>query len=202
MLSVCCATSGSAFASNTYIIGSDGEYAVIDPSAEYSPRYICGGKLKYIFLTHAHFDHMLNIDSWAEATGATVYVSHGDKDALRDSYRNCYQLFCGRDCGYFGDVSVMRGGDCFHLGSEVISVIETPGHTYGSVILLHSDSAFVGDTVFEGGGYGRWDLPGGNYEQLKVSIKAIMALDDGLALYPGHGEPTTVADFKKYVHLR
>ena len=174
---------------------------MIDPSVPYSDALL-NGKLKYIFITHAHFDHILEVNSWASATGAAVYISHADKDALKDSYRTCYKLFLGADAGYFGDVSLMYEGDKFVIGNDFLKVTETPGHTPGSVILYNGDIAFVGDTVFSGGGYGRWDLPGGDYDALRGSISAVMALDEDLILYPGHGDKTTVRDFKNDIHLR
>lgn len=200
MLNIICPES-IGFASNTYVIESSGVCAVIDPSVAYSDSFV-SGKLEYIFLTHAHFDHMLELDSWASATGARIYVSTRDRDALRDPYRNCYKLFLGEDEGYFGDVSVMRSGDRFAIGDDFLEVMETPGHTPGSVVLYNRDVAFVGDTVFSGGGYGRWDLPGGSYEELVGSIKAVMALDGDIVLYPGHGPITTVKEFNGDIHLR
>ena len=89
------------FASNTYIISSNGEAAIIDPSVPFDNDYI-DGKVKYIFLTHAHFDHMLEIDDWVEKTGATVLVGSNDIPALSDSNINCYRLFSGVDKGYYG----------------------------------------------------------------------------------------------------
>ena len=200
MLNIIC-PEASGFASNMYIIESSGESAVIDPALPFSSDLV-SGDLKYIFITHAHFDHMLEIDSWVAATGASVYVSHADCEALRDPYRNCYKLFCGSDGGYFGDVAVMQEGDKFTIGTDTLEVMETPGHTPGSLVLYNSDVAFVGDTVFAGGGYGRWDLPGGSYEMLLGSIKAVMALKESIVLYPGHGQSTTVKEFKSDIHLR
>ncbi len=201
MFNIFCPEYNGGFASNTYIIESSGECAVIDPSVPYSDSLL-PGKLKYIFITHAHFDHMLCINSWVSATGAPAYISYADKDALRDPYKNCYSLFFGSDDGYFGEVSLMRSGDEFAIGNEVLKVMETPGHTPGCVVLYNGEVAFVGDTVFAGGGYGRWDLPGGDYDMLLRSIRAVMSLDDSLILYPGHGEKTTVKEFKSDVHLR
>lgn len=200
MFNIICPKQEGGFASNTYIIESSGECAVIDPSVPYSESLV-PGRLKYVFITHAHFDHILEINSWASA-GAPIYISYADKDALRDPYRNCYKIFFGRDDGYFGEVFTMREGDTFTVGDDSLTVKETPGHTPGCAVLYNSDVAFVGDTVFAGGGYGRWDLPGGDYDLLRGSIRAVMALDDNTVLYPGHGDKTTVREFKNDIHLR
>ena len=87
------------FASNTYLLTSGDECVVIDPSAPYNESLV-SGKVKYIILTHAHFDHMLDIDEWVEKTGAEILVSVDDIDALADSERNCYMLLTHRDYGY------------------------------------------------------------------------------------------------------
>ena len=185
------------FASNTYIIYSGGECAVVDPSVPYSTVTL-QGKLRYILLTHAHFDHMLDIDEWVRESGATVIVSAYDKPALSDSSRNAYFLFTGKHSGYFGESVAVNDGDTLPLGDELIRVIALPGHTPGSVGYHISDILFAGDTVFSGGGYGRCDLPGGDYEAIKDSINRVMALEPSTILLCGHGEATTVSEYRRY----
>ena len=68
------------FSANCYLVSSDSEYAVIDPTAPYDAS-LCDGKVKYILLTHAHFDHILEVDSWVNATGAQVICHTIEKDA-------------------------------------------------------------------------------------------------------------------------
>ena len=75
--------------------------------------------------------------------------------------------------------------------------MKTPGHTPGSGMYILRDKIFAGDTVFSGGGYGRFDLPGGDYGALLRSIELVMTLDGGLSLYPGHGSSCTVSEFIK-----
>lgn len=183
-----------AFSANTFLASSDGECAVIDPSVPFSEELIAG-RLKYIFITHAHFDHMLEINSWVSSTDAAVIVSVGDSDKLSDGKLNCYTLFSGRNDGYFGEYRTMHEGDSFKIGTEELRVLELPGHTSGSVALVCDGVAFVGDTVFAGGGFGRWDLPTGDLSELKKSIRRICELNGDTVLYSGHGECTTV---KKY----
>ncbi len=185
-----------SFASNTYLLSSDGECAVIDPAAPYNENLI-DGKVKYIILTHAHFDHMLDIDEWVDKTGALVFVSGEDIDALKDPERNCYMLLTGRPGGYFGEALTFGGGDSFPLGDENIRVMATPGHTPGSVSLIVGDSIFVGDTIFAGGGYGKCCFPGGDFSKIRRSISDLISLDENIKVYPGHGEKTTIGEYKK-----
>lgn len=183
------------FAANCYLVSSDGEYAVIDPAAPYDSSLI-DGKLKYVLLTHAHFDHILDIDSWAEA-GAEVLIFKDEREALTDPMRNCYKLFTGNDNGYFGEARGLEDGEIICLGRSKIMVIGCPGHTIGSCAYLCDNHAFVGDTAFAGGGYGRFDLPTGNFTLLRESIRRIASLPESVILHPGHGETTTVKQYKQ-----
>lgn len=188
------------YASNSYLISSGNECAVIDPSAPFVPEQLEGKELKYILLTHGHFDHFLEIDSWVSGTNAKVIISKNDREALVDSHKNCYSLFLYKDHGYYGEVSTVSEGDTLPLGDECIVVSEYPGHTVGSVIYTVVKDAFVGDVAFAGGGYGRFDLPGGNMKALMQSLERIIHLDDDTVLYPGHGDKTTVAEYKKHLY--
>lgn len=190
------------YGSNMYILESCGEYALIDPSSEYSDvalRYPkIGSGLKYIILTHAHFDHFLALDSWNNATKADVIVGRADMPALSDPYRNAYRIFLNEDKGYFGEAKPVDGGGELMLGDEKFSILACPGHTPGGISLLFDACVFVGDTVFADGGYGRYDLPGGNLAELKGSIRLLTGLPKGLKVYPGHGRATDINEISAY----
>ena len=184
------------FAANSYLISSAGEYAIIDPTAPYD-KEICSGQVKYILLTHAHFDHILEVDSWVSSTGAQVIISENGVEALRDPIRNCFKLFFRMDNGYFGKACAIKEDEILPFGEETIRFISTPGHTSCSGVFICGNNAFVGDTVFSGGGFGRFDLPTGNYDMLMRSIDKIFKLPDEMTMYPGHGGSTTVKQYKQ-----
>ena len=184
------------FAANTYLISLGDEYAIVDPTAPWNADYQ-SINLKYILLTHAHFDHILEIESWKNNTGAKVIATAECASSLSDPMRNCYKLYNGTDNGYFGDVEVVEDAEELKLGNDYIRVMKTPGHTAGSVIYLINNVAFVGDTVFDGGGYGRYDLPTGSFVMLRDSIQKILRLDENITMYPGHGGFTTVKQYIK-----
>ena len=191
-----------SYGSNCYLLSSDGEYAVIDPSADYQEtlnKYPeIQGKIKCVLLTHAHFDHFLAINSWADKC-EQIYVGVGDTAALSDPYKNCYLGFLGVDDGYYGDYNAVNDGDVITLGTEKISVLACPGHTPGGVSYKIGDALFCGDTAFAGGGYGRCDLPGGDIDALeKTLIKLITHLPENTVFYPGHGATTTLKDLIYY----
>ena len=185
------------FAANTYLLTCGDEVAIIDPTTPYDPCLV-RGKVKYILLTHAHFDHILEIDSWVENTSAVVIATEECKKSLSDPMRNCYKLYNGSDKGYFGTAQIVRDGEQLQFGDKTIQVMQTPGHTAGSAVFIIDNAAFVGDTVFENGNYGRYDLPTGSFVMLRDSINKIMRLNPDLVLYPGHGGHTTLKQFIKY----
>ena len=83
------------------------------------------------------------------------------------------------------------------MAGLTIRVIQTPGHTPGSVCLLVEDALFSGDTLFAGS-CGRTDLPGGSWEQMRASLKRLSEIEANLWVLPGHGESTMLASEKKY----
>lgn len=188
------------FGSNTYILNSDGEGAVIDPSIDYfDVRDMLireGIKIKYILITHAHFDHFLKIESWVDATHAKVVVGEADAPALADSKLNCYWQFMRFDYGYKGEYTSVRDGDVIRFGNAELVAIETPGHSRGSISYLGEGALFSGDVLFAGGGFGRVDLPGGDFRILMQSIKRLLTYPDCTKVYCGHGEETTILQLK------
>ena len=182
------------YASNSYFLVTDSEACIIDPSIGYDDvlRYLGGNmpNVKYIILTHAHFDHMLDISDWKEKTGATVIVGKDCAAALSDPYLNLFRPFLRKNEGYFGDYQTVSDGDELTLSGENFKFIETPGHQAGAIAILSGKYCFVGDTVFAYGGVGRTDLPGSDHTDLIRSIKKIAALPEDTVIYPGHGEPT------------
>ena len=202
MLEICNLRPTTPYGSNCYLLGSSGEYAVIDPSADYREALKSHpeieGKVKCVLLTHGHFDHILAIDSFADA-GCEVYVGSGDADMLSDSTKNCYLGFLGVDDGYYGKYKTVNDGDVIELGDEKISVIACPGHTPGGVSYKIGDTVFCGDTVFAEGGYGRCDLPGGDIEVLeKTLIRLVTEMPSECVFYPGHGATTTLKELIYY----
>lgn len=186
------------YGSNSYLVSDSDEYMLIDPSS--SVDFVLKNhpfdikKLKYIVLTHTHFDHFLFLYEWVEKTAVLPTVSFDDARGLSDSHYNCYMLFMGRDLGYRGKYLTVHDSDVLNLGNEEIKIIATPGHTVGSIALLLKDAVFVGDTVFAHNSVGRCDLPGGDYLKLIESIKKIKALNKNTVVYPGHMTKTTVKD--------
>lgn len=186
---------------NCYIIGDEDskEGLVIDPGAD--GRMIIkrvaelGLKIKYIILTHSHFDHVLATGLVKDASGALLAVHESDSSTLNDGL---LARLAGIGTERVPEPEILlKGWDNLSVGKLIFTAIHTPGHTPGGITLYGHDVVFTGDTMFKNG-IGRTDLPGGNYEQIIDSINSrLMVLDDDIKVYPGHGPDTTIGDERR-----
>lgn len=147
--------------------------------------------LKYLLLTHGHFDHVLGVNDIKKKFGCKVLINKEDENLYTSANSYVAQYGIGnveipKVDGYVEDNQVIK------LGEHEIKVITTPGHTLGGVCYLVDDMLFSGDTLF----YecvGRTDLPGGSFEQLVKNIKEkLFTLDKHIKVYPGHGYTSTI----------
>lgn len=191
MLQVHALTLG-AYQVNCYIIHDEKSPSccVIDPGYEadtiVDKLSQLGLTLEAILLTHGHFDHVGAVRDLAADTGCQVWLCAEDL-ALPTN------LTAGPLCY----TNTYAEGTTLHLAGLDISVLQTPGHTPGSVCLLAENTLFSGDTLFAGS-CGRTDLPGGSWEQMQSSLKRLAGIEANLWVLPGHGESTMLASEKKY----
>lgn len=187
----------SGFASNCYVLYDElsGQAAVIDPSISWQTALKSFGKqlpqVKYILLTHGHFDHMLCLAEWREKFPAAVCIHKEDAPCLGDPKKSYFLKFAGRDTTFAPPDVYISDGEVFTLGNHQITVLHTPGHTLGSVCYLAEDCFFSGDTLMCGD-VGRCDLYGGDWNAMLKSLEKIAALTRNYTIYPGHGENTTL----------
>lgn len=180
---------------NCYIVADEEtlECAVIDPGDESNTvlDYIEDQrfKVKYIFLTHGHFDHTMAVTAVREETGATVCMNEKDSGAVLG---NAPFKFNPPD-----DTIWYREGDVLHVGNLAFTVMETPGHTPGGVCLVCEDAIFTGDTLFAGS-CGRTDLYGGDMKTLMKSLKRLYDLPGDYEIYPGHMGPSTLERERRF----
>lgn len=183
----------------SYLLYDSKEAMLIDCGVECTP--ICdfltnqGLSLKYIVLTHGHFDHAEYFDKYASIFPDATLICHtSEVPLLRDSVSNATALL-SHPHAYEGDFHTVEEGDSLRVGQVVAEIMHTPGHTPGGICLLaRSEGAIlVGDTLFKGG-YGRTDLKGGDFRLLSESLKRILSLDASLSVYPGHGDSTTIGE--------
>ncbi len=153
----------------------------------------CGAKLKYILLTHGHFDHVAGI----RPTDAKIVMHEADMRILNQT--NMYLPAFGIPEISIPKIDIfVKDGDVLKIGNTDIKVLHTPGHTQGGVCYLVGDMLFSGDTIFRES-VGRCDLEGGDFVQIVDSIKSkIFTLPDNITIFPGHGKSTTVAWEKEH----
>lgn len=153
--------------------------------------------VKYILITHGHFDHVLGINEMKNALNAEVIVPAEDLILIENI--NEHARFFGQEIIDIPvhDKTYDEGVD-LRIGKHEIEVIQTPGHTEGGVSLLIGNALFSGDTLFKDS-FGRTDLYGGNSKKLVNSIvNELFNLPDNTLVYPGHGPSTTIGYEKQH----
>ena len=153
--------------------------------------------IKFILLTHMHFDHIRATASIKEICPNAKIVIHSlDAKGLSDSTLSLAYLFGFEQDKVSADI-LCEDNDILKLGATEIKIIHTPGHTQGGVCYMVNKVIFCGDTIFEGS-IGRTDFPGGSWGELSASLKRLKDLDDDYILYPGHGNITTLNNQRLY----
>ena len=154
-------------------------------------------RLEAVLITHAHFDHILDLGYFTE-NNIPIYA-HGDSqdDIMNLKTFNMIEFSSSEYPN--GKISVpLTGETTVSVAGLEIKVLEVPGHSPDSLayfIPSHS-VCFVGDLIFRDS-VGRTDLPGGDFDQLAESIQTkIYSLDDSTIIYPGHGPQTKVGSEK------
>lgn len=195
---------------NCYIIVDEKtkETMVIDPAGDVEKIIelisIMKGKLKYIYLTHCHGDHIMGVTKLKERCGGKVLIHRDDSEGLNNPKINLSPYIGVGEIELEAD-SRIDDGDLIHLGALEFEVLHTPGHTQGSTCLYceKEKCLFSGDTIFRGT-WGRTDLPTSSRISIIKSIEQkIMVLPDETMVYPGHGMMTMLKDEKPiYLELR
>ena len=156
-------------------------------------------KLKHIWLTHGHLDHIGGTAEIVDITGVDVIGPHIDDQFLINSIPRQCEVFGFSTVESFVPDAWLTEGSYLQLGQESFDVIHTPGHTPGHVVLVHeaSKTLWVGDVIFNNS-IGRSDLTGGDHATLIDSIKTkLLPLGDDYSFVPGHGPGSTIGQEKR-----
>lgn len=138
-----------------------------------------GTRVSRIIMTHGHRDHWGTIDLLKSTTGAPVYCHEADRQPHADKVDG-----------------TLADGEEVALGGGRLQVIHTPGHTPGSICLLTGRFLIAGDTLFPGGP-GHSDRPEDLQQEIQSILQRLYVLPDETAVYPGHGDDTTIGQSKQ-----
>lgn len=190
---------------NCYLIWREGnrKAVVLDPADQADVILSTCEKLglepEAILLTHGHADHVLAAEELRNACKIPVIACQKEETLLQDARKNLSMALMGRYVTLAADTWV-KEGDVLEMAGLSIEVLETPGHTAGSVCYyLREDKVlFSGDTLFAGS-YGRVDFPTSSMRDMVTSLrKRLFVMEDDIMVYPGHGNPTTIGYEKQY----
>lgn len=188
---------------NMYLVCREKNCVLIDPGSQNMEEIIefleiNKLNLEAILITHGHFDHIMGLTKLLEYKEVAVYMGEQDIKFLYDS---SYSLSHWVNKQYKLDnkyqVKSLKDGEYIYG----LKVLETPGHTAGSLCFLDEEDniLFTGDTLFKGT-YGRVDFPSGDFKTMLKTLKRLANLDENIEVRPGHGPHTTIKKEKmKYI---
>jgi hydroxyacylglutathione hydrolase len=182
------------FQSNCYVVRSERgaqEAAVVDPGDDPTPLRLelarMGAKAVAVLVTHTDVDHIAGVAALAEGTGAEVWAPAAEVDALRTGTTRG-----GIQVEAHDPAHTVSGGDEIAVAGIEFEVVDVPGHSHGHIAFHHDGHLFAGDLLFAGS-VGRYDLPGGDWETLLASVRALAdRFPPETIVHPGHGPATTL----------
>ncbi len=185
---------------NCYLVQSGTELMLVDPGMVWNRELeevatiieSANARLQWIVCTHGHFDHVSGVDTAMERfPDATLLMDPREVELARDPTAN-FAAQMGSTFAMHAEPSPLTAGQELPLGLITYRVATIRGHTPASSVLITGDHAFVGDTLFAGS-VGRTPSRE-EFEQLLTGIRAtLMVLPPATRIFPGHGEPTTIA---------
>lgn len=191
-----------------FVVDSENNLCIIDPADKAQDIVSVIEKrdlqLKAVLLTHCHSDHTCAVQCLMKKyPELKVYVHQSDLTGLNTPDINCENIVGVKvpEIDLEG-VTTVEDGTTIAVGSMLFSVVHTPGHTAGSVVLLEKTSnvLFTGDTVFSNT-YGRTDLKTGSHLGMRKSLDKLFDKFDDILCFPGHGESFVLADVKRKINL-
>ena len=186
------------YGTNCYLLENESSAVVIDPGeSEDELLAFCEEQKdkpnKIILLTHCHFDHIGGVNAVKDIWKCPLLIGENEAEGLADNRINL-SGYWSRETFRFTPDKTLADGEIISLGDEKIRVIETAGHTSGSVCYLLGDILFSGDTLFKMS-VGRTDLPTSSFEDLISSLQKLKLLPPETLVLSGHGEGTRI-DFE------
>lgn len=196
----------TVFAANCYLLTTQkGRHVLIDPGAQ-AERIVQalqerGGDLAAILLTHGHFDHIGAVSQLRERwPQARLYMSPNEEGTVADTRKSHVEAMGLPHSERYQITQYLPllEGEEIAVDDLVFKIIETPGHTKGSVCIACDNSLFTGDTLFRHD-YGRTDLFGGSPSQMLQSLKRLGGLEQNYTIFPGHEGSSTIEEERGFI---
>lgn len=157
-----------------------------------------GVKVKYILLTHCHYDHIMSLVPLKEKTGDEIVTGARGSINLGDPNVNLTLHGLGYKIEGIHSDKILKDNEELTFDGLTFKCIYTPGHTSCGVCYLIENNLFCGDTLFLRS-CGRWDLPTGDMDILFETIRErLYTLPDETVVHSGHGSDTTIGYEKKF----
>lgn len=183
---------------NCYLVSDCKQSIVIDPCVNYQEVYRKYGlPIVAVFLTHGHIDHFSELNSYLKEN-VKVYLHRQALAKLADPLKN-YSFYLNKAIHFnllASQYEIVYDKKQIMIFGSPILVLEVPGHSDCSIILLINNIMFSGDTLFQDG-IGRTDLYSGNMAKMLFSLNKIKNLKFNYEIFPGHGQKTTLDQEKK-----
>ncbi|NBJ63754.1 MBL fold metallo-hydrolase [bacterium c-19] len=184
-----------SFAANCYLLWKNQHVLIVDPGSK-SPKVqklidAQRGFVDGIYLTHGHFDHIAGVDSLANYYNCSVYMNPLDIPLLANPYLN---VSAGMEHEVIvrSEIIALQPG-INQIGEFAFELIDAPGHSEGSSIMLWEGNMICGDVLFKGS-IGRTDLFTGSNTKMIQTLEKIKQMEPNLKVYPGHGPTTTLQE--------
>lgn len=198
------------FSENTYIIWDEAsqECVIVDPGCSNAAEedrlfgFIDSHRLKPLMVvnTHGHVDHVVGNNAVKRRYGISAAAHPDTHPDIVQAKRQAVWLGMQK----VGDIDLpdvdLKDDEQIKIGDGFMEVICTPGHAKGSISLYAPVEGWVltGDALFSRN-IGRTDLPGGDFAELRESIRTrLFTLPDNTEVFCGHGELTTIGDEKNF----
>jgi glyoxylase-like metal-dependent hydrolase (beta-lactamase superfamily II) len=193
------------FSANCYVVSCKDtlQAAIIDPGfqsptdAEDIISYIVtnGLELKFIINTHGHPDHTCGNQTLKDRFRVPICIHQDDAYMLGETGKETARYFGFDTVSPAADI-LLHEGSYIKFGDVTLRVIHTPGHSFGSIVLLGETEIFTGDTLFAGS-IGRTDFPASSDREMQLSLRKLLSLPDYFVVYPGHGPQTRMGEEKR-----